>query len=170
MANKENLPFSEFVERFCENSLNTFSLERYMAHVDPLGIQARGKVLIIGSGPATEEVIVIEPDLERGNVTSLELINGDPMYIERAYKLGKWPKGYPRFSTNGLSYRDLVEMNPRPQFDTIMFIGTPMSDPYGSLDALSQLFEHGGSLYVTVDGRLPEPKPEIEGCSVQINS
>lgn len=158
--NKEGLPITGFIEDIAP-------LDEYRQHLEPLDIQAKGKVLIIGPGPACEEVAIIEPEIASGNVTKIDVINGDPFRLEDAKAIGIWPESYPQFSMSGLSYGHLYDKYPRPMFDTIMFIGTPMSDPEMSLNLLSQLLEQQGRLYVTVNGRVPE-KLDLPGFNVKI--
>lgn len=156
-------------EEWCEILGDESHLSKYRKHLEPLGIKAKGDVLIIGAGPLMEEIGVIEQDMANGDVRGIHLVGGDCFAtLEMLQCL--WPSNYPKISRfEPSSYQQFFQSKPDLSFDTIMFIGILLFQPAKTLSDLATRLNRGGRLYATVNYRNSLPASlEIPNCDVRI--
>lgn len=153
---------------WCKTLGDESHLSRYKKHLEPLGIKAKGDVLIIGAGPLMEEIGVIEQEIANGGIRGIYLVGGDCFAtLEMLQSL--WPSNYPKISRSGLSYQQFFESKPDLSFDTIMFIGAPLLQTAKTLSNLASRLNHGGRLYATVNYRNSLPASlKIPNCDTHV--
>jgi hypothetical protein len=155
MSKEYPLPMNQVVERLYHNIAYDFN--EYRTHAQPLEIQARGSVLIIGPGEFFEELVLIEQDLVDKKVDHIMIIgykeinSADPV-LEQFNKNYHIP-----IEISWDFYYQLFDAQPQLMFDTIIFLGAPLSDPLNTFNYLSEHLTVGGTAYFTVNVfHLPE--------------
>jgi len=142
--------------------------ERYRSHAEPLQLKARGNVLIIGPGEFFEELALIEQYITNNQVQNIKIIGTNGMnadlVMEQFHNHYKIP-----IEVSGSSYGYVFDTKPELTFDTIIYLGTPLSEPQDTFNYLAEHLNIGGKAYFTVNAfQLPEPTPEVKNCSIKI--
>lgn len=166
---KEKLPLTNYVEQRLEESYALPSFDRFRKHVEPLGLKARGDVLIIGPGDMAEELVLIEPYVVSGTITSITTLGSVPVICRLK---DFWRKIWPyeiEPEVLGFSFGVFFDDNPDRRFDTIMFIGITSGNLKGKLTELATRLNPGGRAYLTINclNSPPVAIPNIDGCSVK---
>lgn len=165
MAN-ERLPIAQFIEAVGSHSNGVFSLDRFRNHVAPLGIEAKGDVLIIGPGEMMEEVAVIEPAIAGGKVKSVSLIGSFPALIDSATQIAS-KKYHMKFHHLPGYLAQYLDANPRKAYDTMIFIGNNTL-PTLLLAAIADHLKPKGHLYLTVNRQFSGQLLAVTGCRVEL--
>jgi len=160
------LPMSQVVERLYDHMFYDFN--SYRSHAEPLELQARGSVLIIGPGEFFEELALIEQDIADNKVKHIKIIGTNGMNAELVIEQFNNNYQLP-IDVSGDSYGGLFDDQPQLTFDTIIFLGAPLSQAQKTFDCLAEHLTVGGKAYFTVNAiQLPESTPEVENCRMKI--
>jgi len=166
MSKESDYPMNQVVERLYRCGFSDFN--KYRKHAEPLQLQAQGQVLIIGPGEFFEELALIEKDIANNRVKNIKIIgtNGINAFqvMQQFHDSYKIP-----IDVSGSSYGQMFDNKPELIFDTILFLGTPLSHAQDTLNYLAGHLNVGGKAYFTVNAfKSPEPPPEVKDCSIKI--
>jgi len=120
---KYRFPIRELMDDFALGSgMDNNSFCSYQRHVEPLGIVAGRRLLVIGAGDRMQELAVVEPQISQGITKEAVLLSRDGFFD--CYFYNEVRRLYPklRMARLPISYQVLFENDPQV-FDTVMFIG-----------------------------------------------
>jgi hypothetical protein len=142
----------------------------FSEHCQPLHVQAKGRVMIIGpSMMSLEELALIEDSVTNKSISEIVMIGENPVFYHIFIDI--FQKYHPDIKILGepiQSYDNYFLDKPNAQFDTILFICIPLSYPTETIQFLGDHLSTDGHIYLTINSFDPPEILPIENLNVQI--
>lgn len=151
---EQTFPITAFIE---SNPLNQGLLRRYLAHVEPLGIELRGRGLLVGVDETSFEFAIVEQQLEQlTEIDILSLASSPEIFIDML----ALDHRFTQIQTYRHTIQAHLEQQGPHQYDSLLWTGvSPATLTPEVINTIGALLADGGAAYLTVQDYVEAVSP-----------